>query len=567
MDISAFFAPASLGASGVPPNPENPAAGSDGFAAIFASLVADSSAPSVPQTAFVLAPGEIPEIASPKGTPLVPLAGNVIPADAWPEGTTESPAPPGCPVAHDDEKVGAAVETPADETPGALPQRDSPAVARTGKRTLKAFPGDEPALPRRRPLVKEPTGDREARIFDPPPETKAETPEKEAPTNAPNAPVPPLDPTSEIAPDAVTPLAALPPTQAGPAGGGSARQADRFAMRAQGTPPTADVPQVGIDASANGERSAPVSNAPASASAPFQILASAPDLGLGTPVVRAFSEPDESLAIPATQEDRSFDALPSAFAVPTVENASRDSAKVAPVSDPASASGGVDFPRASSPDVAKIVPSLGESSGSALGEAVATSLGRTDHAADDGSEDAPRDDSPEAPPTIPPLAVRSAATEKPEAGADRPAIDRHLVVRQVAERIENLVAARPKDGVTIHLEPRDLGTITLVVKGLSSALDVQLAASDERVQKGLDASRPELAQALAPRGIELRELRVAYAPTPSGGSSMGGDHPQRGTNPEDRPRPQTPSFVIPSRRTAPSSRPLRASGRGVDLFV
>ena len=177
-------------------------------------------------------------------------------------------------------------------------------------------------------------------------------------------------------------------------------------------------------------------------------------------------------------------------------------------------------------------------------------------AGDDGPpDDAPQDNVPQAAP------IRSSATERPEAGADRPEVDRHLVVRQVADRIESLVASRPRDGVTIHLEPRDLGTVTLVVKGLASALDVQMYASDERVREGLEASRPELAQALAPRQIEIRELRVSTSPTPSTAADA---------NPDGRPRRQAPppqhAFSGKPAKAAETVRAPR-SGRGVDLLV
>lgn len=163
--------------------------------------------------------------------------------------------------------------------------------------------------------------------------------------------------------------------------------------------------------------------------------------------------------------------------------------------------------------------------------------------------------------------IRTAATERPEAGDARPAVDRHLVVRQVADRIENLVAARPRDGVTIHLEPRDLGTVTLVVKGLASALDVQMFASDERVRQSLDASRPELAQALAPRHIEVREIRVSAAPSAPSGAASG----DAGTNPDGRPRQQPPTpqqaFAHASPRAQKAAVRLARRDRGVDLLV
>ena len=189
---------------------------------------------------------------------------------------------------------------------------------------------------------------------------------------------------------------------------------------------------------------------------------------------------------------------------------------------------------------------------------------------EDAPDDAPKHEaSPEAPLAPPALMAKTAATEKPEAGTDRGDVDRHLVVRQVADRIETLVASRPKNGLTVHLEPRDLGTVTLVVKGLQSALDVQVNASDERVRQGLDASRPELAQALAPRGIELRELRVATASQSSGTSAnSNAGNGGSGANPEGRARTQTSSqaFAKPSRAEGRAPR-SRSNGRGVDLLV
>jgi flagellar hook-length control protein FliK len=185
-------------------------------------------------------------------------------------------------------------------------------------------------------------------------------------------------------------------------------------------------------------------------------------------------------------------------------------------------------------------------------------------------------DQPSVDPTpVAPAAVRSADVDRPEAGSDRPEIDRHLVVRQVAERIENMVAARPRDGVTIHLEPRDLGTVTLVVKGLSSALDVQVSASDARVREGLEASRNDLAQALAPRGIELRDVRIVTSSSNGANSGQGskdsGSNPN--PNPDGRPRHQSPNshqtgFTQSSTRAVrtSSSRGSRRTG-GVDLLA
>ncbi|GEM_PF-4389261 len=198
---------------------------------------------------------------------------------------------------------------------------------------------------------------------------------------------------------------------------------------------------------------------------------------------------------------------------------------------------------------------------------------------DDGeapSGESPKDANPE---SVVPQPTESgvretAATARPELGSDRPAVDRHLVVRQVADRIENMVAARPRDGVTIHMEPHELGTVTLVVKGLASALDVQVTASDERVRQSLDASRPELAQALAPRGIGLREIRVEHVPSTTSPSSSttadsgSGSSQNRSGSGSSQPQPrQSPAAFRTSAPATPRPRASRTNGRGVDLLV
>ena len=585
MDISALFAPVGLGAPGVPtPTESTTTAGPDAFAAIFAALVgavsptatAAEEAPIVlpvtglptidPKLATGKPNGEVRKSASVNGMTAAPI---LPPAD-------ESPKLPACPTASMSEGEGVRVEVDAPNSPR----------TEAGEAMIAGAIAEEEHPPPLRicpPATVKSMGPKRI-VSDPPPESTTENSEEEAPTNAPNAPVDPLDRPSEIPPpnELSSERIVVPENP-------RALQADRFVAPASAP---VGVPAMGSARSAT----TTVRENPAAftettpdlppTSVPVPTLEAAPDLGLDAPVVRAFSEPANPLAVraqsrptmaesqaapaqghPATTEplaterDTTPNAMPQAAPATVETKPSRPAQpRVAPKADAlvlvTSAS--------ATPGTKEIALTPDDPTGLLFGEAM---VAISEAASPDrgGEEDSPAQDSPT--PMSQDSPVRSAATEKPEAGADRPALDRHLVVRQVAERIENLVAARPKDGVTIHLEPRDLGTITLVVKGLSTALDVQVAASDERVQKGLDASRPELAQALAPRGIELRELRIAHAPTPSGGSAMGGDHPQGRPNSEERPRPPMPSFTVPPRRATANPQIARRDGRGVNLLV
>ncbi len=83
------------------------------------------------------------------------------------------------------------------------------------------------------------------------------------------------------------------------------------------------------------------------------------------------------------------------------------------------------------------------------------------------------------------------------------------VLRQVADRLESLAAARPRNGVTIHLEPFDLGKVTMTIKSSGNEVEAHIAASHEAVRQALEQSRPLLQQALDQRGISLVNVDVS----------------------------------------------------------
>ena len=99
------------------------------------------------------------------------------------------------------------------------------------------------------------------------------------------------------------------------------------------------------------------------------------------------------------------------------------------------------------------------------------------------------------------------STQAPDGAPVRGSVDRVAVVRQVADRIE-LLAAAPRDGVTVRLEPRDLGSITLVVKSHGDEVEAHILASNEAVRGALEGSRTQLRDALEARGLNLGAMTV-----------------------------------------------------------
>lgn len=84
-----------------------------------------------------------------------------------------------------------------------------------------------------------------------------------------------------------------------------------------------------------------------------------------------------------------------------------------------------------------------------------------------------------------------------------------LVVKQVADKLQLLASARPRNGVTIHLNPDDLGSITVVIKSVGRMVDTQITASDSRVSEALDQNRSRLAEAMDSKGYQLQSVSVS----------------------------------------------------------
>ncbi len=81
------------------------------------------------------------------------------------------------------------------------------------------------------------------------------------------------------------------------------------------------------------------------------------------------------------------------------------------------------------------------------------------------------------------------------------------VANQIADRIERLQEGRSPATVTIHLDPQDLGSVTLTVRSLGRLIDADVMASNEAVRAALEQNRPHLAQAVESRGYTVGSLQ------------------------------------------------------------
>lgn len=105
----------------------------------------------------------------------------------------------------------------------------------------------------------------------------------------------------------------------------------------------------------------------------------------------------------------------------------------------------------------------------------------------------------------------AAPTVKPKADP-LPKATSDQVADQVASRIETMAHGKKPSHVTMHLEPRDLGTITLTVKAFGNKVDASVSASHEDVRASLEANRPMLVQNVEGRGLTLNSFDVTQNP-------------------------------------------------------
>jgi flagellar hook-length control protein FliK len=71
-----------------------------------------------------------------------------------------------------------------------------------------------------------------------------------------------------------------------------------------------------------------------------------------------------------------------------------------------------------------------------------------------------------------------------------------------------MAAARSKDAVVVHLQPADLGSITMIIDGDRTNLKAEVYSDQQKVRDALQQMQPQLTQQLHQKGIDLTALTV-----------------------------------------------------------
>lgn len=101
------------------------------------------------------------------------------------------------------------------------------------------------------------------------------------------------------------------------------------------------------------------------------------------------------------------------------------------------------------------------------------------------------------------------------------------LVEVVADRLEAIAAAKPRNGVTIQLRPFDLGSITMIIKNSGNEVGAELFASHDSVRQALDQNRAMLSQHLEMKGMHLASVTVTDSSLSNSTSTFAEQNAQR----------------------------------------
>lgn len=143
----------------------------------------------------------------------------------------------------------------------------------------------------------------------------------------------------------------------------------------------------------------------------------------------------------------------------------------------------------------------------------------------------------------------------------------NAVIKQVTDRIELLIAAKPKQGVTIHLDPGDLGKVTIVVKSQGKDVEAQILTNNESVRQAIVQAKSQLIEQLDQRGFSLATVTVGQEPIQQ---QTNMDSQARAHAEQARPmmgRPDTTETDSVRSMTADQMRSFAQRATGVDYWI
>ena len=131
------------------------------------------------------------------------------------------------------------------------------------------------------------------------------------------------------------------------------------------------------------------------------------------------------------------------------------------------------------------------------------------------------------------------------------------VIRQISEHSDKMALKSASENVTVHLQTEDDTNVTMMVKSARGEVQAQFVTNNEALRNALHQNRPQLAQTLETKGLNLGQVSVGFK-----NSSTRQDQPGRRPTQGGAAASLAPTHSKESGRM--SSNPLLA---GVDIWI
>ncbi len=146
-------------------------------------------------------------------------------------------------------------------------------------------------------------------------------------------------------------------------------------------------------------------------------------------------------------------------------------------------------------------------------------------------------------------------------------IDTADIQKQLVDRIDKMLENRRAGRMVIHMEPRELGSLTVTIRTLGQKVDMDILASNDQVRENLKSNANQLHQHVESRGYTVNSLDIQSSLADANQSHQGPNHEMM--NRQDFERVQQFNAAVTSNTAAVSANVSAAwsPGEGVDLVI
>jgi flagellar hook-length control protein FliK len=108
-----------------------------------------------------------------------------------------------------------------------------------------------------------------------------------------------------------------------------------------------------------------------------------------------------------------------------------------------------------------------------------------------------------------PISVNESSTSKSQGPLSTNAkLDTTAIQKQLVDRIDKMLEHRRNGRMVIHMEPRELGSLTVTIRTLGQKVDLDILASNDNVRENLKSNQNQLQNQIESKGYTVKSLDI-----------------------------------------------------------